>query len=215
MYSSPGSYTATLTVTDNATWTDPNPPSRTITVNPAPGPPTLTSISPGYVIQNTATTVTLNGTNFVPGNTTINNSYTGLSISNVTVAGSTSLTATFTVAANAPIGSTTFSVTTPSGTSSKNVGIDIIGVPILNSISPASGRRGTSFTVTLTGSQFMRAQIKFSGTGIAASNRTVNFPMFTVLTYTFTIASNAPTGPQNVTLTNAAGTSAPMTFTVQ
>ncbi|HXJ73084.1 MAG TPA: galactose oxidase-like domain-containing protein, partial [Candidatus Dormibacteraeota bacterium] len=36
IYSSAGTFTATFTVTDNANVTDPNPPTRTITVNPAP-----------------------------------------------------------------------------------------------------------------------------------------------------------------------------------
>ena len=35
IYSTPGAYTATLTVTDNANLNDPNPPTRQITVNPA------------------------------------------------------------------------------------------------------------------------------------------------------------------------------------
>jgi len=124
------------------------------------------------------------------------------------------LTATFTIASNAQAGGASFTVTTPSGTSN-SWGIDVVGVPILNSISPADGARGTSFKVTLSGSQFTRTQIQFSSTGITATNRTVNYPLFTMLTYTFTIASNAPTGPQSVTLTNPAGTSASVTFTVQ
>jgi hypothetical protein len=82
-------------------------------------------------------------------------------------------------------------------------------------MSPTSASRGTSFTVTLTGSQFLRAMVQFSGTGITASNRTVNSPLFTIITYTFTIASNAPVGPQQVTLVDPAGTSNALTFTVQ
>jgi hypothetical protein len=181
------------------------------TVNPPV--PTLTSISPSQLILGNAATFTLTGTNFVPGNTTINNSYPGLTVSNISVASSTSMTATFAVAANAQIGSAFFSVTTAGGTSGTR-GIDIIGVPILNSISPASGARGSSFTVTLSGSQLSLGQIQISGTGITATNRKINTPLYTMLTYTFTIAANAPTGPQSVTVTNPAGTSAAVTFTV-
>jgi hypothetical protein len=36
IYNTPGTYAATLTVTDNAGLTDPHPPSRNVTVNPAP-----------------------------------------------------------------------------------------------------------------------------------------------------------------------------------
>src|SRR5262249_48566654 len=35
IYATPGTYTATLTVTDNANVTDPNPPTRTVTVKSA------------------------------------------------------------------------------------------------------------------------------------------------------------------------------------
>jgi hypothetical protein len=183
-------------------------------VNAAPGAPTLTSTSPGYVIQSTSTTVTLTGTNFVPGNTTINNTYTGLSITNPMVVSSTSMTATFTVTGSAPAGTAFLTVTTPSGTSTNRTGTDVIGVPVVNTISPNNGNRGTAFTVTLSGSEFIRTSLNFSGTGITATNRVISNGFMTV-TYTFTIASNAPTGPQSVTLTNNAGTSVPVTFTVQ
>jgi hypothetical protein len=187
--------------------------SGNVTFMVNPPAPTLTSISPSQLILGNAATFTLTGTNFVPGNTAINNSFPGLTVSNVSVTSSTSMTATFAVAANAQIGSAFFSVTTAGGTSGTR-GIDIIGVPILNSISPASGARGSSFTVTLSGSQLSLGQIHFSGTGITATNRKINTPLYTMLTYTFTIASNAPTGPQSVTVTNPAGTSAAVTFTV-
>src|ERR1700693_4438592 len=206
--------TATFTIASNATLGAHNVSVTTsagtsgtvpFTVNAAPGVPTLTAISPSPLILGTAATFTLTGTNFVPGNTTINTSYAGLTVSNVTVASSTSMTATFALAASAQVGTAFFTVTTPSGTSN-SFGIEVLGVPILNSITPANANPGSSLTVTLSGSRFLLAQIQFSGTGITASNRAANFPLFTAISYTFTIAANAPTGPQTITLTNAAGT---------
>lgn len=47
IYSTPGTYTTTLTVTDNSGLTDPNPPTRTITVLP-PGSTTAVNFGSGF-----------------------------------------------------------------------------------------------------------------------------------------------------------------------
>jgi hypothetical protein len=187
--------------------------SVSFTVNAAPGPPAISSIKPSPLIQGGSMTVTVTGSNFVPGNTVINNSYTGLTITNVVVASSTSLSATFTVDPNAPVGTAILSVTTPFGTSTGTHGVDIAGGPSLTSISPASGNQGTAVTVALTGSQLFLAQVQISGTGITASNRVLN-SSYTQLTYTFAIASGATTGARSITVNNAAGPSNAVTFTV-
>ncbi len=54
--------------------------------------------------------------------------------------------------------------------------------------------------------------MQFSGTGITPSNYAIGEG--TRMTVTFNIASNAPAGPQNVTLQNSVGTSNAVTFTV-
>ena len=51
IYSAAGTYTATLTVTDNANLTDPNPPTRKVTVNPAPDFAISASPSSRSVVQ--------------------------------------------------------------------------------------------------------------------------------------------------------------------
>ena len=64
-----------------------------------PVAPTLTSVSPNLGIQGITVAVTLTGTNFVAGATTVNVSGSGVSVSNASVAGATSLTASFVIAA--------------------------------------------------------------------------------------------------------------------
>src|SRR6195256_2742873 len=66
IYGTPGTFTATLTVTDNAGLTDPNPPSRKITVTPAPdfgmsAAPSSQSVVPGNGTNYTVTITPSNG----------------------------------------------------------------------------------------------------------------------------------------------------------
>jgi hypothetical protein len=58
IYSTPGSYVTTFTVTDNAGLTDPNPPRRTITVNP--------TVSPGISFAQVAAATPQSSTATVP-----------------------------------------------------------------------------------------------------------------------------------------------------
>ena len=85
--------------------------------------------------------------------------------------------------------------------------------PTLTSISPNSGVHGQSVPVTLTGTNFVAgATINLSGAGITVSNTTV--VSATQIAATFTIAANAATGAQNVTVTTSGGTSGAQPFTV-
>ena len=57
--------------------------------------PTLTSVAPNLGIQGTTVAVTLTGTNFVVGATTVNVSGAGVTVNTVVVGSNTSLTANF------------------------------------------------------------------------------------------------------------------------
>lgn len=61
------------------------------------GVPTLTSISPVTGRLGTAVSMTLTGTGFVDGDSTVNVDGSGISVSNTTVVSTTSITATFTI----------------------------------------------------------------------------------------------------------------------
>ena len=62
---------------------------------PAAGAPTLTSVSPNQGIRGTTVAVTLTGTNFIAGATTVTVGGSGVTVTNVTVGSETSLTANF------------------------------------------------------------------------------------------------------------------------
>jgi hypothetical protein len=87
---------------------------QTFTVNP---PPTLVTIVPNQGNQGLTVAVTLTGTNFIVGGTTVNVSGTGVTVNNVVVGNTTSLTASFVVGAAAPLGPRSVTVTTANGTS--------------------------------------------------------------------------------------------------
>ena len=179
----------------------------------APAVPTLTSIVPNSGLRGSATNVTLTGTNFTTGSTVnITAPGTGLSVSNVVVVSGTTITATLTSTTAATLGADTIYVVTPGGTSN-TLPFTVTG-PVLTSIAPASGLRGTAVNVTLTGTGLSGATaVTLSGgANVAITNIVVVSP--TSITATFTIAATSATGAQNVTVTNAAGVSNAVTFTV-
>src|SRR5689334_16521707 len=131
IYSSAGSFTATLTVTDNAGLTDPHPPTRTITVNPAPDFSISASPSSQSTAQggNPAYTVTIGALNGFTD--TVNFSVSGLpsgasaSFVPASVTGSGSSTLTVTTSASTPVGSYALSITGATATLSHSVSVTL------------------------------------------------------------------------------------------
>jgi uncharacterized protein (TIGR03437 family) len=82
----------------------------------SPSVPTLTSISPSSGVTGSTVQVSLTGTNFLAG-ATVNTTNPGVAIGNVSVVSPTQITATFGIAANAPPGAFSVTVTTLRGTS--------------------------------------------------------------------------------------------------
>ena len=81
------------------------------------GVPTLTSVSPNQGARGDTLVVTLTGTNFVVGATAVVAGGGGVTVSNVEVGSTTSLTANFVVDGAAALGPRTVTVTTAGGTS--------------------------------------------------------------------------------------------------
>src|SRR4051812_315111 len=92
-------------------------PSPLEAQSPGPGAPTLTTVSPNQGLRGSTVAVTLTGTNFVVGATTVTVSGSGVTVSNVVVGSSTSLTASFVLDPTAPTDARTVTVTTAAGTS--------------------------------------------------------------------------------------------------
>jgi hypothetical protein len=79
-----------------------------------------------------------------------------------------------------------------------------VAAPQLNSLTPSSATTGSSFPVTLTGSNFTSDVVVNAGPNITVSNVTV--VSATQITATFTIPDSVPTATANVTVTTPGGT---------
>ncbi len=170
--------------------------------NPAP---VLTSIAPSSGRRNSTVSVTLTGTHLT-GTTAVTVSGTGVTVSGITVVGDTQVTATFTIATTAALSARNVSVATSGGTS--NTVTFTVTAPTLASINPATGVRGTSVPVTLTGTGLTGAtavNVSGAGNGITVTNLSVVSD--TQITATFVIAVTAPlSAGRNVTVTTPGGT---------
>jgi sugar lactone lactonase YvrE len=193
-------------------------------------PPTLTAISPSSGPLGTPVPVTLSGTGFFGsgGNaasaacslngTTIFVSGSGITVSNVRAASDTSLSATFNIAANATPGTRDVTVTTDSGTSGAvkfTISVPVAPPPTLTSITPPTDVRGTTTTLTLTGTNFVPGATSVSADGNGISITNVSVTSTTSLTATLTVAPDANLGNHNVRAATAGGGSNALTLTVQ
>ena len=190
--------------------------AQTFTVNPPPGPgaPTLTSVSPNQGTQGTTVAVTLTGTNFVVGATTVNVSGAGVTVNNVVVSGATSLSANLVLDPAATAGARTVTVATAGGTSGGQTFTINLPAPTLTSVSPNQGTLGTTVAVTLTGTNFVvgATTVNVSGAGVTVNNVVVGGA--TSLTADLVIGGAAAVGARTVTVTTAGGTSGGQTFTI-
>ena len=182
--------------------------------------PVLTSIAPASAARGTAVPVSLFGSgltgttaiNFTPGG--------GIAVSGLTVVSDNQVNATFTIGAGTPATARNVTVTAPGGTSNAvTFTITVPPAPTLTSIAPPTGVRGTSFSVTLTGTNFTNRGTTINvsggggGGGVAVSAVTVMSP--TQINATFTIGAGATLGVHNVSVTTPGGTSNTVPFTVQ
>lgn len=176
--------------------------------------PTLTAVSPSSGLQNNTVGVTLTGTNFVNGSTTVTVSGSGVTVTNLVFNSATELTADFVIASGATPGARTVTVTTASGTSGgQTFQVNSALAPTLTSVTPNSGKVGELVSVTLTGTNFISgATVNVSGSNVQVLN--VNVANSAMITADFGINPTAATGARTVTVTTSEGTSAAVPFTV-
>ena len=168
--------------------------------------PTLTSISPiaGGIGQTLDVTVV--GTNFVKGATTVNFGV-GVAVNSFVMNSATSISANITIASDAVAAARSVTVTNagPGGgkaTLSFAFSVQYLA-PTISSVSPATGPRGVSSTVTVTGANFSAGSTSIDfGSGLTVSSISVTSP--TQLTANLTIPVETALGSHNVVVTNPA-----------
>jgi hypothetical protein len=205
--------------TVNVTVTNPAPgggtsAAATFTINnPSP---TITTLSPtSATAGGAAFTLTVNGTNFVTGQSLVK--FNG-NPKTTTVVNATQVTAPITAADIATAGTFPVTVTNaaPGGGVSAPTNFTVNNpVPTLASIAPPSGVLGQSVNLTLTGTNFVAGSIVNFGANADSGGVVSNGG--NTLTITIPAAQLNATGPVNVTVTNPApggGTTAAQTFTV-
>ncbi|MBF9237741.1 choice-of-anchor D domain-containing protein [Hymenobacter sp. BT683] len=187
--------------------------SGTVTA-PVPAPTITTFTPPNGPV---GTVVTINGTNFISGGTTVK--------FNSTTATAVTFVSTSQITATVPTGATTGPITvTVSGnattaTSATDFTVDPTPnpVPTISSLSPSSALAGSAgFTLTVNGTGFVSAAVTtftFGGTSYAPNATGFGSSSFTVA---IPAAAIATAGPKTVTVTNPApgGGTATSTFTV-
>ncbi len=159
--------------------------------------PTVTAVSPASGLVAGGTPVTITGTDFMPGVTSV--TIGGVAATAVSVQTSTLLTCTTPAGTS---GAKSVVVTTPGGVSNTGINFTYNGVPTVVSASPSAGALAGGNTVTLTGTDFLAGATVTIG-GNAASN--VNVVNATTLTCT---APAGTAGAKSVIVTTAGGSSA-------
>lgn len=182
--------------------------------------PSLLSITPDTGTAGTTVSVTLNGTGFVAGATTVAVSGIGVTVSASSVQSASSMTATFVIDAVIAAGTRAVRVSTAGGASGTLPFTIVAGsspaiaLPTITSLRQPDGATGTNLAQILSGTNFVAGAttVAVSGSGVTVTDVVVTSS--TSLSATFVVDGAAALGARNVTVTTPAGTSAPAIFTV-
>jgi hypothetical protein len=219
-FSTPGTYQASLTVTDNFGITDPNPPVVTIIVKPTSPKPTLTSAKINGLAAlgsqgQTNLNVILTGTNFLPN--PICSFGPGVDVNSCTFNSATQLTANVDVLATAAVGTRNILVTdTDTQTAPLANGFSVVAgtalpAPLLTAVTPNAVFQGTTnVALTLTGANFQPAPTCNFDSDFGGTVNTCTFVSPTQINVNLVVSAGATLGGHNVIVTNADGQSATM-----
>ena len=204
--------TAQVRVVNPVAGSNPSP-SVPFTIT-APQGPVVTGITPTFGVQGATVSATVSGSNLTGATTVAFTGGSGISATIGSGGTATSLPITITIAAGAPTGARTFTVTTPAGTSQTfNFTINP-APPSVTGIDPTSAVPGTTVSATVSGSNLTGASaVSFiGGSGISATIGSGGIA--TSLPITITVAAGAPIGARSFTVTTPGGTSQAFNFTI-
>ncbi len=171
--------------------------------------PTITviAIEPNTGIRGTTVPVTVTGTEFETGTTTVKLTRAGastISATGVNVASSTQITCTLVVPATAPLGAYNVVVTNAGRSQTLPNGFTIEPPLAVLAIEPNTGVRGTTVPVAITGSRFEPGTavslVRIDTAEIPGTNVVVKSP--TEITCAFALPALADTGAWNVVVTS-------------
>jgi RHS repeat-associated protein len=202
-FSAPGTYVLRLVANDSQL------SSRSdvmITVGSASGPILLSIVPPSGTQgqQNLSVAITGQNTSFAQGTSQLSFG-AGITLTSLSITDATHLLAQITIDPSAAAGLRSVTVTTGAEVATLANGFTVAAIsvtPVISTISPTAGPQGQGGQVTVTGLNTHFAQGTSTldmGPGITVSSVTVTCP--TCLSAQVAIATTAPTGPRDVTVT--------------
>jgi hypothetical protein len=188
----------------------------TVTIPPTP---TLTSVAPPTGVRATTVPVTLTGTNFIVGKTTVAVAGGGVTVSGVTVTSPTTLTAIFTISSTAAIGAHNVTVSVAGAAAASNTVPFTVQGATLTSISPNAATHPATGTlavpVTIIGTNLTGATgLTGLGSGVTAAAGTFTVVNSSAITVTLNVSSTATIGFRNIGVTTPIGATNTLPFTV-
>ena len=164
--------------------------------------PLITSVEPNQGRQGETLNITITGA-YLGGASALQFG-ASISVNSFNILSSSQITANITIAPEASAGTRDIAVATPGGSYILANGFTVKHAqPVITSVSPASGNRGTMQLVTINGSNLEGATAVVFGDGIVVSG--FNNISHTQLSVDILISSDASTGLRDITVTTPGG----------
>lgn len=191
-------------------------------VTPSSAAPTINNVSPGSAVQGETASVTISGTGFQTGATVaFSPSNPGLTMNNLQVVDSNTITLSVTLAVNAATGALNVTVTNPDTQSATaNGAFTVLVLPALSitAVNPQTANRGVTTQFTITGTGFRPdSTVSLPNGGSQVTLVGTTYVNSTTLNISVSVSSTAALGWRSVRVTNPGGAVATFTnaFRVQ
>jgi len=125
---------------------------------------------------------------------------TGVAVNGFTIDSDSQIRVNISIAKGAGIGPRDVTVSTPEFSGTKSNGFQVVsGTPVIDAVSPSSGRQAQSLAVMIMGANLTGATAVSFGAGVTVNSFTVDSD--SVITANISIAQTAEVGPRDVTVT--------------